>query len=220
MKYTTAIAAALALHGADARMAIGSCPEIQWDSGFDHARFAGNWYEQKRDSWMTMDMGQMCSTAVYRSRADGTLDAQYRSLIPMSMSGKVMEYGQSPVMKMDCSNDFKCDFEIEGYNKEGEEDESKDLMFGFLATDYENWHVMYACGEFWNSGVMQTFWIYGKEEKIDDKYIEEAKAAIKAKIPSMSVNWTNMKDEGQGKIMMGLAKCEYEWDLDQYEKFQ
>ena len=76
MKYSYFAAAivALALQGADARMGIGKCPDIQWDKGFDHARFAGNWYEQKRDSWMTMDMGQMCTTGTYKSRADGFLD--------------------------------------------------------------------------------------------------------------------------------------------------
>ena len=103
MKYTTAIAAALALHGVDARMGLGTCPDVNWDTGFDSARFAGNWYEVKRDNWMGMDMGQMCTTGTYRARADGAMDVQYRTLLPMDMDMNLMTYGQSPVMKMDCS---------------------------------------------------------------------------------------------------------------------
>ena len=71
MKYATLATAILA--GADARMWFGSCPDVNWDS-IDASRFAGNWYEQKRDGFMTMDMGQMCTTGTYRLRGDGKLD--------------------------------------------------------------------------------------------------------------------------------------------------
>merc|ERR1711937_625426 len=113
MKFTTAIAAVIALQGADARMGLGKCPDIQWDTGFDSAKFAGDWYEIKRDNWMGMDMGQMCTTGTYRARADGAMDVQYRTLFPVNMDMEVLKYGQSPVMKMDCSQSFECKFTIE-----------------------------------------------------------------------------------------------------------
>ena len=103
MKYQTAIAAAIALHTVEARMNFGACPVVDWNtSGFDHARFAGRWYEQERDGFMTMDMGQVCTTGGYKLRDDGLLDVQYRTLVPMNF----MQYSQSPVMKMDCSQSW------------------------------------------------------------------------------------------------------------------
>merc|ERR1712070_1022339 len=130
-----------------------------------------------------MDMGQVCTTGAFKTRSDGLLDAQFRTLVPMDF----MQYSQSPVMKMDCSNSFACEFEVEGREKKYD-DSDKNWTFGFLGTDYDNWFVMYGCGNFWGQGVMQTLTIYGKGEKIDDKYIEEAKEAIKSKVPEFKLN--------------------------------
>ena len=132
-----------------------------------------------------------------------------------------LKYGQSPVMKLDCSNDFKCDVEIESDNWDNDKNDDKDIVFGILGTDYDNWHIMYVCGEFWGAGVMQTFSIFGKSEKIDQKYIDDAIATLEAKVPEISASTLLMKDGGQGSdIMLGLGQCEYEWNLDQKEKFK
>ena len=120
--YQAIAAAAIALQGAEARMWFGECPKVEWDTGFDHARFAGKWYEQERDSMLTMDMGQMCTTGGFNLRDDGLLDVQFRTLVPMDF----MQYVQSPVMKMDCSKSFECEYDIEGYDKD---DEKKDKNF-------------------------------------------------------------------------------------------
>ena len=138
MKYA-AIAAAVAV--ADARMWFGACPAVNWDTDLDHARFAGQWYETKRDNLATMDMGQTCSTSTYALRGDGHLDCQYRAFIPMNW----MSYSQSPVMHMDCSGSNKCSWDVEGYSKDDGWDENFEL--GILATDYDNWHVLYGCGQ-------------------------------------------------------------------------
>merc|ERR1719353_1237967 len=122
MKSFQAIAAAaIALHSAEARMWFGKCPTIDWDTGFDHARFAGEWYEQERDAVMTMDMGQICTTGGYKLRSDGLLDVQYRTQVPMNF----FQYSQSPVMKMDCSKSFQCEFDVEGWSKDNEEKDNK-----------------------------------------------------------------------------------------------
>merc|ERR1712118_256490 len=161
------------------------------------------------------DMGQVCTTAAYKLRDDGLLGVQYRSLFPIKpMEFAVMEYGQSPVMKMDCSESFRCDFDVEGWEKDDEKDDTWE--FGILGTDYDNWHVVYGCADWWDgSGKMYTFMIYGREEEIDQSYIDEAKDAIKAKLPGVSVGPLTMKKGGQGKAYMGLVTCDYEWDHDQ-----
>ena len=106
---------------------------------------------------MTMDMGQVCTTGDYKLRSDGLLDVQYRTLIPMDF----FQYGESPVMKMDCSQSFQCDFDIEGWEKDDNKD--YDFEFGILGTDYDNWYVLYGCGQWWDgTGMMNTLAIMGK----------------------------------------------------------
>merc|ERR1719454_644232 len=153
-----------------------------------------------------MDMGQMCSTAVYGARDDGLLDAQYRAFVPMDF----MQYLQSPVMRMDCGNSFKCKWDVEGYERDDGWDENFEL--GILATDYDNWYVMYGCGDWWNgTGQMQWLTIHGREERISDEQLDAAKAAIAAKLPSFDLSPLWMKDGVQGDWALGLGKCEYEW---------
>merc|ERR1719198_536482 len=104
-----------------------------------------------------------------------------------------MQYSQSPVMKMDCTDSFKCKWEVEGREKDGDWDQNFEL--GILATDYDNWYVMYGCGDWWDgSGMMETLAIYGKQEKISDEKLEEAKDAIRAKVPGFDLNPLLMKD--------------------------
>lgn len=218
MKTYTTIAA-LALASVDARMWFGQCPTIEWESGMDHARFAGNWYEQKRDNWMTMDMGQECTTGAMRLRDDGRLDVQWRTFVPMNF----MQYSQSPVMQMDCSRSFQCDFNNEDKTPEQQAESDRkraesSFEFGILATDYDNWHVMYGCGEAWTFGNMQWFSIMGKQERISDEHIQEAIQALKDRVPGFDASEWLMKDGGQGDLWWG-GKCEYEWDLDQIEKY-
>merc|ERR1719163_1251542 len=142
MKYATLSAALLA--GADARMWFGSCPTVNWEV-IDTSRFAGNWYEDKRDSFMTMDMGQRCSTAVYRARSDNMLDVQYRTYVPM-----MLEYAQSPVMQMSCDGNNGCSWTNEDKTEEQRANsKSNDWGMGILATDYDNWHIFYGCGSWW-----------------------------------------------------------------------
>ena len=214
--YTAISAAALALLSAEARMWLGECPNVQWDTNFDHTKFAGNWYEQVRDGVMTMDMDQKCTTTTARARADGFVDVQFRTYVPM-----MFDYSQSPVMKMDCSAGMgDCEFEIEGREKkekDGESSWSGNIdQSGIVATDYDNYFVMYVCGT-WGGSLMQTFTIFGKEPVISEEKLQEAKDALSAKVPGLDMSPLLMKNGGNPSFWLGLGQCDYEWNLDQIE---
>ena len=58
MKY-----AAIALIGAaSAKMSFGACPKVPLVADFDKEAFAGQWYEQLRESSFLYEFGQECVT--------------------------------------------------------------------------------------------------------------------------------------------------------------
>merc|ERR1712070_551455 len=106
MKY--AAIAALFAASAEARLWVGSCPSVDWNTGFDSAAFAGNWYEQERGAVFTFEMDQMCSTAQYTLNAAGTLDTSFRAMMPLNF----YQYGSSPAGVMDCANSWNCELSM------------------------------------------------------------------------------------------------------------
>ena len=195
MKSYAAILASL-VATSEARVWFGECPAIDFDTGFDSAAFAGQWYEQQRDAAFTFEMDQMCSTGNYQLNDAGTLDVQWRALMPMNF----YQYGSSPPGVMDCSDSFNCAVSM------GSSD--KTVNWGILGTDYANWHVSYWCGDMF--GVQYSrLAIYGKSQKISEEHLNEAKAAIEAKLPGYQLGWPWMKESVQGDFFGG--SCEYEW---------
>lgn len=196
MKSYAATLAALFAASTEARVWFGECPSVEWNTGFDHAAFAGQWYEQERDAVFTFEMGQMCSTGNYVLNSDGLLDVQYRALIPMNF----YQYGQSPQGVMDCTGGFDCKITM------GES--SDPVTWGILATDNDNWHVTWWCGEMMG---VQYSWlgIYGKQPEISEEHLAQAKAAVEDKLPGYALGWPWMKKSVQGEFFGG--QCEYEW---------
>merc|ERR1712032_584391 len=177
MKTYTATLAALFAASAEARMWFGECPAIEWDTGFDHSAFAGQWYEQERDAWFTFEMDQMCSQANYVMRSDGKMDVQYGAMIPMTF----WTWGYSPKGVMDCSGGYNCQLTM------GEEQDEPNT-WGVLGTANANWHVAYFRGSVMG---MQMSWlaIYGKQQQISEEHMAEAYAVIEAKLPGYAMGW-------------------------------
>lgn len=203
---SSAIAALALISGTDARMWFGACPKVTYATNVDPAKFAGNWYEWQRDNLVTMDMGQTCTTAASVARPDGKISVQYRT-------NAMFEYRQSPVLTMDCSTPG-CTWVNEAKSEEERAEKNNDYVYeyGILATDNDNFHVMYVCGES-PFGKMAWLNIMGKTEQYTQDQIDAAYAAITAANPDWDMNPLFMKDGGQGSGW--FSSCEYEWNLDQ-----
>ena len=162
MKFAAALALAMT---ADARMWFGGCPDVPMLSSLDQARFAGNWYEIERDAIFPMEMGQECSTQNYRVNSEGTLDLYFRADIMWNYSG----IGGT----MDCSNDSDdgtcTNVTMRPEGRESTKSGDSGISIDVLATDYENWQVMYVCGEMmWGAGFMQWVLISSRQPTISD----------------------------------------------------
>ena len=141
-------------------------------------------------------MDQMCSTANYVMNSEGTLDASYRAMMPLNF----YQYGSSPPGTLVCEDGHDCQLTMNG----GE----SAVTWGIIGTDNSNWHVTYWCGDMFG---VQYSWlgIYGKQEKLSDAHLDEAKAAIEDKLPGYLLGWPWMKESVQGDYFGG--SCQYEW---------
>merc|ERR1712159_360443 len=165
-------------------------------------KMTGMWYEQERDKLFTFEMGQECSTAHYKAKDNGTIDLYYRSQIPlmfnqyMGRGGNLQQCGLNDreTCKVDMGNADKV--------------ERKLKPFEMLATDYDNWHVIYACMDLVGSAnLMYGNWfaIYTRyNTPITDEHLEAAHAALKKRLPDVDLTSFGMHTTSQ-------ENCEYDW---------
>ena len=146
MKYLAAAIAA-----ANARMWFGDCPAVQYQENFDSDKFAGNWYEIERDAVFPFEMGQECSTQAYRSTGANSLDLYFRAYFWMALDYKGIG---GTLNQCGTSNDWTCQATMAPDGKALD----KTSPINILATDYDNWSVMYICAEMMG-GNMQ--WLVG-----------------------------------------------------------
>ncbi len=196
MKFAAALALAI---GTDARMWFGGCPAVPKVDSLDSARFAGPWYEIERDAIFPMEMGQECETQNYRLNDQGTLDLYFRAEIMWNYGG----IGGT----MDCNNASQEGTCKATMKPEGKEPIEGDGTIDILATDYENWQVMYVCGEMlWGAGNMQWVLISSRQPTLSDEHLAEAYAAIENSLPGFALGWPWMHYTRQGE------SCNYDWN--------
>ena len=181
----TSLVFALAATSVSARLGFGSCPKIQLQQNFDADRHAGKWYEAKRDKLFAWEMGQECGTQNYRKNASGNYDLYFRAYFWM-MAFQYMGVG-GELKRCGTSSDWTCQATM------GKESE-KEYPIDILATDYDNWSVMYMCSEPLGKG-----FIYNQYLQINDRQglgtkanLAPAHAAIKAILPDFDLSGWSM----------------------------
>lgn len=194
MKTYQAVAAAFLASSANARIWFGACPAVDWNTGFDTAAFAGQWYAAETDAVFAFGGDSQCSTGNYALNGDGNLDVVWRAKYTLSTKG-LWQYGSSPAGVMDCSDSWNCQVSMGGDNT---------TPWGILATDYDNWHVAYWCGSLFG---IQYSWmgVYSKSPELSAEHKEAAMAAVDDKLGAYLWGWPWSKKVKQGD------SCEYEW---------
>lgn len=78
-----------------------------------------------------------------------------------------------------------------------------------IATDYDNWYVLYACSDLLGGNMMYGNWLSINTRyntKITDEHKAAAEAAILAQLPGYDLSNFAMWNTSQ-------EKCEYDWSL-------
>lgn len=191
----TSLVFALAATSVSARLGFGSCPKIQLQQNFDADRHAGKWYEAKRDKLFAWEMGQECGTQNYRKNASGNYDLYFRAYFWM-MAFQYMGVG-GELKRCGTSSDWTCQATM------GKESE-KEYPIDILATDYDNWSVMYACMDM---GAMHAKWIgiSDRNGAITPDQLAAAEASIAAQLPDFDLSDWSMWNTSQ-------KDCKYDWN--------
>ena len=171
------------ISGVECRGSFGSCPEIETQIDFDQVRHSGKWYEAQRDKIFTWEMAQECGTQEFKVNQNGGSDFYFRAWFPFvsyqGISGQISNCGADPSRET-------CQLKM----KNGE----KSYPWSILATDYDNWSVMYMCSEPLGKG-----FIYNQYLQINDRQglgtkanLAPAHAAIKAILPDFDLSGWSM----------------------------
>ena len=188
--------------GSEARMWFGGCPNIPLVENFDAERFAGKWYEIERDAIFPMEMGQECVTHNYKYVGNNSLDLYFHA--NAWIMGGEMGIGGN----MDCSaasaNGNTCMTKM--YPEDPSKQKDTRSPIDIIATDYENWQVMYVCGEMlWGAGFMQWVLINSRQPTLSPEHLAQAYAAIENALPGFALGWPWMHYTQQGD------NCSYDW---------
>ena len=139
-------------------------------------------------------MGQECGTQAYRKNARGNYDLYFRAYFwtmafqYLGVNGELSQCGTS--------NDWTCQVSMAG---------SETLYpWGILATDYDNWSVMYTCMDM---GAMHVKWLSISDRRgaITSDQLAAAEAAITAQLPDFDLSDWSMWNTSQ-------KDCAYDWN--------
>ena len=145
-------------------------------------------------------MGQECGTQNYRKNDRGNYDLYFRAYVWMMAFQYVGVGGE--LRQCGTSNDWTCKATM-GSNKYSTDPDDLSSI-NILATDYDNWSVMYVCKEM---GLMHAKWLAISDRRgaITPTQLAQAEAAITAQLPEFDLSDWSMWNTSQ-------KDCKYDWN--------
>ena len=178
MQKQIVLSAAL-LAGANAKMSLGKCPDVQNMETFDKSAYAGLWYEIERDPMFPFTMGSSCTFKDFTLDSNGDLELWFGAYQPMMFSYS----GVSGMMYCDESMDETCEATMK-------ETGDARAPFGILATDYETYDIGYYCMDMIENVMKAEFvMVYSKSQEMSDETKQVVKDIINEKVPSYNYDW-------------------------------
>ncbi len=140
---------------------------------FDIGRYAGNWYEITRDKDLWYENNLECVTATYikTSRLIYQIDVNNRNYKNGAVTDPTF-YGFTYSWAR-CDQSGNCNVKFWWY-PEGN--------YQVLATDYDNYALVYGCDN-WGIFYTNQAWILSRKSTLPDSTIQNLISILKAKVP-------------------------------------
>ncbi|CDW78878.1 apolipoprotein d [Stylonychia lemnae] len=172
------------LNSISGRYTTGDCPPVDRISELDIQRYFGKWYEQYRGGLFQPE-GQICTTANYSQREDGTIKVINRGINP---NGKI----GGAEGTLTCKNSSNCEVKFFWYAPAG--------PYWVLDTDYENYTVVYTCSSYVGILRLDNIWILARTPEIQVD-VQKIFSFIEERVPDYPL--TELKKTNQ-------TNCAYE----------
>jgi apolipoprotein D and lipocalin family protein len=145
---------------------------------FDLKRYTGKWYEIARSKDFPMEKGE-CAIALYDINGKGNVD-----LINSEVFNGRLNSVRGVGYRTDSPNMLFLNF---GYNG--------DSRYIIVDTDYDNYSVVYSCGEYMTHK-LEYVWILSRRRSLDDNTLSKLLLLIKNKfkISDNDLHFTNQNE--------------------------
>ena len=177
MQKTLYLAAALAVFGMiNARSSPGACGTPQLQPAFDATRYTGLWFNVARDKNSPFENGN-CEQTRYSINADRTLrviNSQFDNATQTftTVDGNAVCDGP------------QCAVTFFSFSPPGD--------YRVMATDYENFALVYACRNV-SSAKVDFAWVLTRERHPKQEFIDKALATLNERVPEFTTDnlaWT------------------------------
>ena len=169
------LAAALLATTTEASFRMGSCPQFKTEPDFDLSRYTGLWYEVVKDKLNFYELLGGCTMAEYSSNDDGSVAVH--NIGHKFWKGWFDIYGTAVEDDTEDPAALRVDFFKEPVA-------SDPANYYVIATDYDNYTVVYNCEEKLGGMVAyETFGILARDYKIDDETLLGVIEKVEDRIP-------------------------------------
>ena len=154
-----------------------TCPTYERMEDFDLTLYYGRWFEQVRDKSTFYEIGDDCVCANYSANDDGTTRVRNNNYNDKDgwTGGTITAF----------------DVGVEGgiyVSWTGNEPPTgTQPNYNIIHTDYDNYTIVYDCGEF-KGQTFENLWILSRTPVLSDEKLNEARSIIAEKLPSYDMS--------------------------------